>query len=143
MDDEFKFPELTAVVNGASGIEIRAPLTQKYNCVEFVLNDKPQPVFISPWMQWEPIQMQEERAKIAQGIVHRVMNYDNLVKHVAELQSQVDSFHKREERFRKQNATTFDMWKVDRVRFGLPDDFSDITDWPVEMMNGYIAGRLV
>lgn len=143
MDDEFKFPELTVMLSGSSGIEIRAALTEKYDCVEFVLHDKPVPIFISPWMQWEPVKMQEERAKIAHGIVHRVMNHDNLVKHVAELQSQVDSFHKREERFRKQVDAAFDMWKADRVKYGLPEDFSDIQSWPNELMNGYIEGRVI
>lgn len=143
MIDEFKFPELSVMLSGASGIEIRAVLTEKYDCVEFVMNDKPHPVFISPWMQWEPIKMQEERAKIAHGIVHRVTQHDNLVKHVAELQSQVKSFHEREDRFRKQVDAIFDMWKADREKYGLPADFSDIAVWPKELLNGYIEGRIV
>ncbi len=139
--EEFQFPKLEIMINGSSGIEIRAKLTQKYNCGEFTLNDKAQPVFISPWMQWEPAEMNEERVKIAHGIVHRAVNYDSLVKHLTELQSQVKNFHKREDRFRKQVDTAFDMWKADRKKMGLPEDFADITDWPPEMMSGYINSK--
>lgn len=70
---EYSSIQLTVEVKGSSGIEIRAPLKEKYNCVEYTLNDMPQPVFISPWMQWEPAKMQEERTKIALEIVRRVM----------------------------------------------------------------------
>lgn len=138
--EEFIFPKLEVMINGSSGIEIRARLTQKYNCVEFSLNDKPQPVFISPFMQWEPVEMNEERAKIAYGIVHRAAHYDTLVKEVADLQNRVKCFYKREDRFRNQVGAAFDMWKADRKKMGLPEDFSDITTWPAELMNGYING---
>ena len=139
MSEEFEFPKLEVMLNGSSGIEIRAKLTQKYNCVEFTLNDRPQPVFISPWMQWEPVEMNEERAKIAQGIVHRAVHYDSLVKEVSDLQVRLKHMQDREDRFRNQVDTAFDMWKADRKKMGLPEDFSDITVWPKEMMSDYIS----
>ena len=137
-EKEFQFPKLEVMINGSSGIEIRAKLTQKYNCREFTLNDKAQPVFISPWMQFEPAEMNEERAKIAHGIVHRAVNYDGLVKEVADLQARLKHMHDREDRFRNQVDAAFDMWKADRKKMGLPEDFSDITVWPKELMSQYI-----
>ena len=136
--EEFTFPKLEVMLNGGSGIEIRAKLTQKYDCREFTLNDKPQPVFISPWMQWEPVEMNEERAKIAHGIVHRAVNYDSLVKEVADLQARHKLMQDREDRFRNQVDAAFDMWKADRKKMGLPEDFSDITVWPPELMSQYV-----
>ncbi len=129
---------LSVVLQGSSGIEIRAVLSKNYNCREFTLNSNPQPVFISPWMQFEPNEMNDERARIAHEIVHRVANYDALLKHITELKARIEHFYDREEKFRNQRDVTFDMWKADRKRMGLPEDFSDITEWPPEMMSQYI-----
>ena len=136
--EEFKFPELTVMLSGSSGIEIRAVLTQKYDCVEFTLNANPQPIFISPWMQFEPSAMSDERARIAHEIVHRAVNYQRLLKEVTGLKESIGHMHDREDRFRNQRDKTFDMWKADRKRMGLPEDFSDITEWPPEMMSQYV-----
>lgn len=131
-------PELTVVIGGSSGIEIRAKLAEKYNCSEFTLNDNPQPIFISPWMQFEPTAMHDERVRMAHEIVHRAVNYPQVFKEVAALQLRLKHMHDREDRFRNQRDKTFDMWKADRKRMGLPEDFSDITEWPPEMMSQYV-----
>lgn len=135
---ECNFPELSVLVNGSSGIEIRAKLAENYNCGEFTLNDNPQPIFISPWMQFEPTAMNAERTRWAYEIVNRAVNYPVVLKEMFRLQSQIKSMQDREDRFRKQIDTAFDMWKADRKRMGLPEDFSDITTWPPEMMSTYV-----
>jgi hypothetical protein len=135
---EDNLPELSVLVNGSSGIEIRAKLSDKYNCGEFTLNDRPQPIFISPFMQFEPSAMSDERTRMAYEIVHRAVNYPRLLKEVADLQARVQHMHDREDKFRSRIDAAFDMWKADRKRMGLPEDFSDITEWPPEMMGTYL-----
>lgn len=138
MTESESLTELSVLVNGSSGIEIRAKLTSNYNCSEFTLNDNPQPIFISPWMQFEPTEMHEERTRMAHEIVHRAVNYPRVFDEVTKLQQRIKHMHEREDRFRSQIGATFDMWKADRKRMGLPEDFSDITEWPPEMMSAYV-----
>jgi hypothetical protein len=135
---EAKLPELSVLVGGSNGIEIRAKLTENYNCGEFTLNDNPQPIFISPWMQFEPTAMNAERTRWAYEIVNRAVNYPVVLKEVFQLQHRVKHMQDREDRFRKQIDAAFDMWKADRKRMGLPEDFSDITEWPPELMSTYV-----
>ena len=130
--------DLSVVVKGTSGIEIRAPLSKKYNLIEFTLSDAPQPIFISPWMQFEPSEMNDERTRIAYEIVRRVTNYDTLLKQITTLKRNIESSHDRDDRARKQFDTAISMWREERKKFGLPDDFSDIKDWPPEMMSNYV-----
>lgn len=129
---------ISVMVNGSSGIELRAPLSKKYNIIEGTFKSEPIPIFISPWMQFEPSEMNNERVMIAYEISHRVNTYENLLKDNTRLRSRVDSLHDREDRFRTQRDTTFDMWKADRKSMGLPEDFSDIKVWPESMMSGYV-----
>jgi len=131
-------PELTVVLNSSNGIEIRAKLEENYNCVEFTLNSNPQPIFISPWMQFEPSKMADERARIAYEIVHRATNYQKLLEEVDKLKKQLDNQHDYSDRLVKQKFALVDMWRAERKKMGLPDDFSDITEWPPETMSDYV-----
>jgi hypothetical protein len=130
-------PSLSIEMNGASGITIKCKLSQKYNLGEFTLNDNAQPVFISPWMQFEPSPMREERQKIAMEIIRRVTIHDEMMKELHRFEAVDKSLRSYIERIQKTQDTTFNMWKADRKRMGLPEDFSDITNWPPEMMANY------
>jgi len=132
-----KFPELTIDPNGPSGITILAKLTKKYNLVEFTLNEKPQPIFISPWMQFEPSEMNDERLQIASEIARRATAHESLLKEITRLSKKVEGLQNTIDRRQKTQDTTYDMWKADRKLMGLPEDFSDIKVWPPEMMNDY------
>jgi hypothetical protein len=130
--------QLSIEANGSSGITIQAILSEGYNCVEFRLKENiPQPIFISPWMQFEPAAMNEERLKIAHEIVRRTLAYDELLKQVIYLQSQLEHVRDTVESRDATQFATVNMWRDERVKCGLPEDFSDITQWPPEMMGGY------
>lgn len=63
---------LVIVPRGASGTEIQAVMGKKYNCAEFVMRDDvPQTVFISPWIQFEPTELYEDRLTLAYEMVRR------------------------------------------------------------------------
>jgi len=128
-----ELPELRVELNGSNGIEIRSKLQENYNCVEFTLNSNPQPIFISPWMQFEPSKMADERARIAYEIVHRATNYQKLLDEVDKLKKQLGAQYDHADRLLKQRLALADMWKAERKKMGLPEDFSDITEWPPEM----------
>ena len=130
-------PGLTVVSNSSSGIEIRVKLTQKYDCGEFRLNDNPQPIFISPWMQFEPSAMNNERLLMANEIVHRVVNYDFLLKEVEHKRLQLEQHRNSYDKIARTLMTTNEFWRRDRAKVGFPEDFSDITEWPPEMMGDY------
>ena len=49
--------QLDIVHRGTSGIEIQALLSKKYSLIEYSLKAEPVPIFISPWMQFEPSEM--------------------------------------------------------------------------------------
>lgn len=131
------FPELTIIPNGSSGIEIRAKLSKKFNLVEFTLNENPQPIFISPWMQFEPSEMNDERLQIASEIARRATAHESLLKRITDLEFLLEKRQETIDRRQKTQDTSWDMWKADRKRMGLPEDFSDIKVWPPEMMNDY------
>ncbi len=128
---------LSVYMNGGSGVEIRAKLSQKYNCAEFRLSAEPQPIFISPWIQFEPSTMMNERHQIATEIARRATVHDSLVQEVARLQERLEEERQAYDRKSKTLDTTFRMWKEDRKKAGFPDDFSDIAEWPPEMMSNY------
>jgi hypothetical protein len=138
LDTGPKLPELSISLHGSSGIEIRARLSENYNCGEFTLNSNPQPIFISPWMQFEPKKMSDERARIAHLIVHRATNYQRLLEELSSIQDRLERMREREDRFYKQQDSAFDMWRKDRKKMGLPEDFSDIKEWPPELMSNYV-----
>lgn len=131
------FPELTIDPNGPSGITILAKLTKKYNLVEFTLNERPQPIFISPWMQFEPSEMNDERLQIASEIVRRATAHESLLKRITDLEKWLEQSRQANDRQQTTLNTTYDMWKADRKSAGFPEDFSDIKVWPPEMMNDY------
>lgn len=130
--------QLDIVHRGTSGIEIQALLSKKYSLIEYSLKAEPVPIFISPWMQFEPSEMNDERLQIAYEIARRVTAHDSLLKENTRLRRLIEADRAREDRWQKQRDATFDMWKADRVKMGLPADFSDITVWPEELMSGYV-----
>lgn len=137
-----EFPEITVRASGASGIELCAKMPEKFFCGEFTLrDDRPIPVFISPWMQFEPARMNEYRQSIAHELTRRVLAYDNLIKQVEDLQNILERERTVMDRRYETQETTYRMWREDRAKFGLPEDFSDIKDWPPEMMSGYDSIR--
>ena len=131
-------PKLSIAQHGSSGIEIRAELKEKFDLVEFTLRDDvPQPIFISPWMQFEPPAMNEWRHQIAHEIARRAVAHDELVKQADDMFKRLkmweDSYYKKNDQFYK----AFDMWREERVKYGLTADFSDIPVWPPEFSNDY------
>lgn len=130
--------ELTVVAKGGSGIEIKTILPEKFNLVEFSFRDDvPITIFISPWMQFEPVKLNEFRLQCAYEIVRRSLAYEDLVKQVERLQKTVDMQYKAADRKYETLQKTYDMWREERVKYGLPEDFSDIKEWPPEMMSNY------
>lgn len=129
---------IVVVANGSSGIELRVKLSKNYDLREFTLNSEPQPVFISPWMQFEPSEMNDERLRMAHEIAHRVINYKLLLKEITDLKAHIEANHDREERHRNRFDKTIDMWSAERAKNGMPADFKDIEDWPEELKGTYI-----
>lgn len=85
---EFRMPGLS-FGPGTSGLEIRAKLAFEADCKEFVMKrDYPQPVFISPWIQFEDPRLVEERTSIAMEIIRRVVAHDSLLKEATRLAAQ-------------------------------------------------------
>ena len=142
--DNFKFketksmPELSVATNGSSGIEIRAMLKEKVDLVEFRLRDDvAQPIFISPWMQFEPPAFNEWRQQMAYEIVRRAIAHDELIKQTDDLFKRVKSWEDSYYCKLDQIKVTETMWRADREKAGMPEDFSDIKVWPPEMMSDY------
>ena len=130
--------ELSVNANGSSGITILAKSSEAFNYAEFTLKaDVPQPIFISPWYQFEPVERSDYRLKLAFEIARRAMVYDELLKEVDRLQKMEQENRQIIERMHKTQTVTFDMWKEDRAKMGLPIDFNDIKEWPPEMMSTY------
>lgn len=126
--------KLSVNINGNSGIQIEAILGKVFDCAEFSLKgDVPQSVFISPWMQFEPTELNKMRQDIAYEIVKRVIGYEDLTKQVKSLTSLVESFRDSIDKKDSARRAIFDMWRTERNGYGLPRDFSDITDWPEEL----------
>ena len=98
------------------------------------MNDNPQPIFISPWMQFEPSEMNDERLQIASEIARRATAHASLLKRITELETWIEQSRQENDRQKKTLNATFYMWKSDRKRMGLPEDFSDISVWPPEMI---------
>lgn len=131
---DMKDLELSVNINGNSGIQIEAILGKVFDCVEFSLKgDVPQAVFISPWMQFEPTELNKMRQDIAYEIVKRVVGYEELTKQVKSQTSRAEYFQTIIDKRDVARLVIFDMWRKERKSHGLPDDFSDITDWPEEL----------
>lgn len=70
------FPDLVVEPDGSSGLSIRAKMGKPYNCAEFTMNRAtPVQVFISPWIQFEPVAWNADRQKLAFEIVRRYGGY--------------------------------------------------------------------
>lgn len=73
-------PKLEIHPDGNSGVEIRAVMEKKYNCVEFTMrDDKAQIIFISPWIQFEPKEWVDDRIALATEIIRRANAYKSIV----------------------------------------------------------------
>ncbi len=134
--------ELLIEMNGGSGITIKAKLAEQYNCGEFTLNSNFQPVFISPWMQFEPSAMNAERGRIATEITRRAIDYPVVVESMEKLRLRLeDALDGNQDRINMFHAA-IDMWRAERVNSGLPADFSDIKAWPHEFDMNYMRRNL-
>lgn len=90
-----KFPVLNIFPKGSSGVEIRAKMGKTYNCVEFTMRDDcPIPIFYSPWIQFEPTEMYEDRLKLAYEMVRRFNMHDDMLKEFDALRVKVESERK-------------------------------------------------
>ena len=135
---------LTLVENSSNGVTVRCIPPDSFNCVEFRYRSNTSiDVLIAPWVQFESVVMREWRLTTAREIVRRSLAYERLIKEVELLQKQVESQLDTISDMEDTKNTTFRMWKEDRSKAGMPDDFSDIKDWPPEMMSGYRKHREV
>ena len=135
-----EFPKLTVKIGGSSGLDIRAMPPEAFWCGEFTLRDDcPQSILIAPWIQFEPVAMAEWRQKWAYEIVRRAEIHETLVATIADLQKTIESELDMAERRYETQQMTYQMWREERAKYGLPEDFSDkqLTDWPPEMLSGY------
>lgn len=120
---------------GSSGLTIYAKLSEKYNCGEFTLNDKPQPIFISPWMQFEPSKMADERARVAYEIARRAVAFPRLLNELDSNQKLLKQYRDVIALLRDQQIATFDLWREERKKFGLDPEFKDMDGkWPDIML---------
>jgi hypothetical protein len=125
MNDNEKFPELV-IRDGSSGLAIAAIPGESFNCVEFTLkSDYPQDILIAPWIQFESVQQAEWRSRWAYEISRRAKLHDELIKQIADLQAQrIGLYERLDEAIAKTNETV-EMWRKERISYGLKEDFSD------------------
>lgn len=138
------FPKLSIANNSGSGLAIRAAVpADALDCVEFRLRaDTPQDILIAPWIQFEPIALAEFRQKMAYEIARRAEVHDTLVETISTLQKTIERQNQVMDRRAETQETTYRLWREDRAALGKPDDFSDVKDWPPEMMSGYEYPRI-
>lgn len=137
MDD---FPKLNVTTNGGSSLEINAILPESYFCGEFTTKkDYPQPILYAPWIQFEPVKLADIRQKLAYEIVRRVELHDTLIETIDKLEKRLESQQSVEDRLRETQRATYDMWGIEREKYGLKKDFSDVpqSEWRKELMSGY------
>lgn len=126
------FPEIIVEPKSSNGIQLCAKLTKKYNLMEFTLNSNPQPIFISPWMQFEPSEMNDERLQIANEIARRVNTYDLLMAEITKLCESIEIFRDESAVERDRTRAVADLWSAERSAAGKPADFSDMPKvWPL------------
>lgn len=126
-ENESKLPELTVRMSGTSGVEICAIPGKSFNCIEFTLKaDYPQTILHQPWIQFESEEQRQWRAKWATEIAHRATMHENLVSKIKDLEYLIERFRDGQERDHKKQTAYFELWKNERVKYGLPEDFSDI-----------------
>ena len=124
---EEEFPELIVEMKASSGVAICAVPGKSFNCVEFTLKaDKPQTILYQPWIQFESEEQRQWRALWATEIARRAAMHENLVSKIKNLESLLERFRDGQERDSKKQSAYFELWKNERVKYGLLEDFSDI-----------------
>ena len=122
-----EFPELTVKMSGPSGIEICAIPGKSFNCVEFTLKaDVPQTILHQPWIQFQGEEQRQWRAKWATEIAYRATMHESLVAKIKVLEGNIEYFKNNQELNQKKLYAYFELWKNERVKYGLPEDFSDV-----------------
>lgn len=125
--NENEFPELTVRMDGTSGLEICAVPGKSFNCIEFTLKaDHPQTILHQPWIQFESEEQRQWRAKWATEIAYRATMHENLISKIKDLENLLERFRDGQERDSKKQTAYFELWQKERVKYGLPEDFSDI-----------------
>ena len=136
------FPKLIVTTTGSSSLEIKCKFPEKFFCGEFTLRDDvPQTVLYAPWLQFEPVKLAEFRHKMANEIARRAEAHDMLVEEIDRLQKNRELDGTVIDRLRETQRTAYRLWGDEREKLGLPKDFSDIKEWPPEMMSGYEYSR--
>jgi hypothetical protein len=117
------------ITQGSSGLQLEMLLKASHNCVEFSTRENTfQPLFISPWIQFEPTELHELRAKYAMEVARRAASYDSLLDRIASLESVIESFHRGDDRRHEDRTQLIEQWRSERVKYGLPADFSDLNE---------------
>ncbi len=98
---EDSFPKFT-VRDGSSGLQIEAVMGKPYDCAEFVLDrNKEQVIFISPWIQFEPTNFYEDRAKIAIEMIRRYNTHSYLLKEYDRMENMFDQNREHHYKFKE------------------------------------------
>lgn len=140
-----EFPKLSVKIGGSNGLDIQAVPPEAFFCGEFTLrDDRPQSILIAPWIQFEPVALAEWRQKWAYEIVRRAEIHETLVTTINLLEKTLKAERDLIDRRFETQQMTYKMWREERAKYGLPEDFSDkqLTDWPDEMLNGYDTGHV-
>ena len=127
-DNPAEFPNLQ-LTNGSSGLEVRAIFPESYSHVEYTLDrKKTQTLMVAPWHQFPNSKEDEHRSKLMFELLRRAMLYEGLVKENKNLQHSRTHANNRIDEFQEQRDRYIEMWREERVKFGLPADFSDIPE---------------
>lgn len=127
MSNEEKFPELIVQMKGTNGIEIKAIPGESFNCIEYTLKaDRPQTILYQPWIQFESEAQRQWRAKWATEIARRATMFESMVSKIKDLESNLELHRNECQKLYKQQNAYFEVWRQDRAKHGLPEDFSDI-----------------
>ncbi len=122
-----EFPQLIVRMSGSSGVEICAVPGKSFNCIEFTLSaDHPQTILYQPWIQFESEEQRQWRVKWATEIAYRATMHESLVAKIKVLEGDIEYFKNNQELNQKKLYAYFELWKNERVKYGLPEDFSDI-----------------
>jgi hypothetical protein len=126
-ENESKLPQLTVRMDGTSGLEICAVPGKSFNCIEFTLKaDHPQTILHQPWIQFESEEQRQWRAKWATEIAYRATMHESLVAKIKVLEGNINYFKNNQELNQKKLYAYFELWQKERVKYGLPEDLSDI-----------------
>lgn len=127
-DNPAEFPNLQ-LTNGSSGLEVRAIFPESYSHVEYTLDrKKEQTLMVAPWHQFPNSKEDDHRSKLMFELLRRAMLYEGLVKENKNLQHSRTHANNQIDEFQEQRDRYIEMWREERVKFGLPADFSDIPE---------------